>query len=98
MVGFTLGRRRCSAAALWMPGDAMSSRVTRVFTWPAVVLVVSIAGLTPTHSSSQAPTTAAAQRPNTARDRQTVDKYCVTCHNARLKTANLDLSAVDVTA
>src|SRR5215472_3760136 len=35
---------------------------------------------------------AAAANPNKA----LIDKYCVTCHNAKLKTAKLDLSALDL--
>jgi mono/diheme cytochrome c family protein len=76
----------------------MTTGVNRVFAWPAAVLVVTIAVLTPTHVSSQAPANAAAPAQNSPRERVIVDKYCVTCHNARLKTANLDLSAVDVAA
>src|SRR5262245_9191577 len=30
-----------------------------------------------------------------AQDRGVIDKYCVTCHNARLKTAGLALDAAD---
>ena len=76
----------------------MTRGVNKVFVWPAAVLAVSIAVLTPTHVSSQARTQAAAPAQNASRERQIADKYCVTCHNARLKTANLDLSAVDLTA
>ena len=74
----------------------MSRGVNGVFAWPAAMLAVTIAVLTPTHVSSQAPTQAAAPAPNASRERVIVDTYCVTCHNARLKTANLDLSAVDL--
>jgi len=72
----------------------MTRGVKKVFGWPAVMLAVTMAALTPTHVASQAATPA----PNTSRERAIADKYCVTCHNARLKTANLDLSAVDLSA
>ena len=35
--------------------------------------------------------------PDAAKQRALVDQYCVTCHNARLKTANLMLDQFDFT-
>jgi mono/diheme cytochrome c family protein len=34
--------------------------------------------------------------PDTARHRATLDQYCVTCHNDRLKTSNLSLERLDL--
>src|SRR6478672_1919737 len=34
--------------------------------------------------------------PDTARHRATLDQYCVTCHNDRLKTSNLSLEKLDL--
>ena len=39
---------------------------------------------------------AAAGQPAAAPDRALLDRYCVTCHNARLKTAGLTLDDIDV--
>ena len=33
----------------------------------------------------------------TAQQRELLDKYCVTCHNARLKTGTLSLEKLDLT-
>jgi len=38
-----------------------------------------------------------AQPPDAAAHRATLDKYCVTCHNSKLKTANLELDKLDLT-
>ncbi len=38
----------------------------------------------------------AAPPPNPAPPREVLDKYCVTCHNQRLKTAGLTLDTADV--
>jgi mono/diheme cytochrome c family protein len=40
--------------------------------------------------------TAPAQAPDAAAQRAVLDKYCVTCHNAKLKTANLELDKLDL--
>src|SRR5262249_58917182 len=53
------------------------------------------------HAAGQGGATAtqtAAQSPASARvpDRALLDKYCVTCHNDRLKTGGLALEKVDV--
>src|SRR6476619_3118411 len=39
---------------------------------------------------------AAAAAPRTAPDRALLDKYCLTCHNDRLKTAGFTLEHLDV--
>src|SRR6266446_10870426 len=39
---------------------------------------------------------AKAPAPDAAAQRALVDQYCVTCHNARLKTANLLLDQLDL--
>ena len=41
-------------------------------------------------------TTAAAASSEAATQRALVDKYCVTCHNARLKTGDLVLEGLDM--
>ena len=45
-------------------------------------------------TTAPAPTTSASASQN---QRALLDKYCVTCHSDRLKTANLSLQALDVT-
>jgi hypothetical protein len=42
-------------------------------------------------------TAASASLPTTAPERALIDKYCVTCHNQRLKTAGLLLDQLDIT-
>ena len=37
-------------------------------------------------------------KPDTTSDQALVDKYCVTCHNARTLSGNLSLAGLDVTA
>src|SRR2546425_2352386 len=55
---------------------------------------IASAGVDITHaSSSQATSPSAAATPPY---RETVDRYCVTCHNQRLKTAGLTLDALDL--
>src|SRR5262245_58413555 len=43
----------------------------------------------------QATPPAAAPQFSAADVRAVMDKYCITCHNGRLKTAGLDLAAID---
>ena len=38
-----------------------------------------------------------AAKPDAASERALVDKYCVTCHNTKLKTGNLELDKLDLT-
>jgi hypothetical protein len=40
--------------------------------------------------------TAAAQSPSAPQHKATIDQYCVTCHNQRLKTGGLSLDGLDV--
>jgi len=42
------------------------------------------------------PTTTAPQDPGSLNPRTLLDQYCVTCHNDRMKTANLSLQGLDV--
>src|SRR5918999_1504322 len=60
--------------------------------WPAVLLWIGSASINAglTQSSSPAPTSS--QLPH----RATLDKFCVACHNARLRTAALELDLVDI--
>jgi len=44
----------------------------------------------------QAPAPAPSQRPSASPARELVNNYCVSCHNQKLKTANLFLDALDV--
>ncbi|MGE0392355.1 MAG: DUF1592 domain-containing protein [Vicinamibacterales bacterium] len=54
----------------------------------AVALVASLAGAGATPAANAAPLTPAEAK-------ATVDRYCVTCHNDRLKTAGLTLAGID---
>src|SRR5687768_13498188 len=78
----------------------------------SVAFAVSLAGQTapqPARAAAQAPRpqsttppapvmnrTAAVVASEAATQRALVDKYCVTCHNARLKTADLVLEGLDM--
>jgi cytochrome c551/c552 len=55
--------------------------------WGAAVAGAGKAGATPSQ--------AATSRSDPAPDRALLDRYCVTCHNARLKTAGLTLDDID---
>jgi len=57
--------------------------------WVLVVLVASISGV-----GGESPTV---PPPSAERHRALLDRYCVTCHNDRLKTANLSLQTLDLT-
>ena len=59
--------------------------------------VVAMAATWGSLASAAAPATTAAAA-TAAEQRATLDTYCVTCHNQRLKTAGLALDALDVTA
>src|SRR5688500_3398049 len=79
----------------------------------SVAFAVSLAGQTtpqPARAAAPAPAarpqsatppapvmTRTAAAPDAATQRALVDKYCVTCHNARLKTADLKLDELDMT-
>ena len=42
------------------------------------------------------PVRAADSAPDVAAQRAVLDRYCVVCHNAKLKTANLELDKLDL--
>jgi mono/diheme cytochrome c family protein len=65
----------------------------------SVVSVVRVDGQSATPARTSAvPARAAAPSPATAEQQKAlIDQYCVTCHSARLKTANLSLQDVDYT-
>jgi hypothetical protein len=58
-----------------------------------VLLAASISSL----SGQSAPAPVAPSTTSPQNQRALLDKYCVTCHNDRLKTANLSLQALDLT-
>jgi hypothetical protein len=62
----------------------------------AVVAAVALPVSVGTRASGPARQVSAAQPPQTAAHRAFLDKYCVTCHNARLKTAGLVLEGADL--
>src|SRR5262245_55242763 len=47
--------------------------------------------------NAAAQSTAPPETASTASERALLDRYCVTCHNDRLKTANLSLEGLDLT-
>ncbi len=74
-----------------------SRRRTHVGRASIFVLFVAIslaATLSPTRTSAQQPTPAASE-PSTSQ--AILDKYCITCHNQRLRTSGLALDTFDVT-
>jgi cytochrome c5 len=66
----------------------------------ALVVAIGARGavLAQTPSPQASPPAAAAAPPagDAARQRALLDKYCVTCHNDRVKTANLSLQSADL--
>ena len=93
-VGLTPERRGFDNAV----GTEMRYQVLTLaaLTWavPTAWSVAPVAGAqSPSGSSSSSP--AAATRPK-ADHREVVTKYCVSCHNERLKTGGLMLDTVDV--
>ena len=70
--------------------------------WIAVTSVALLSAQSSTTSQAAAPAKPAiaaasvAAVPDAAAQRQLVNQYCVTCHNARLKTANLLLDELDL--
>ena len=64
--------------------------------WLAALSVVFVSGqtVTPQRQADAAAAPAAA----VAEQRALIDKYCVTCHNQKLKTANLLLDELDLTS
>ena len=73
----------------------MSSRALIVV---AVVWLSGLAGAaqTPSAGTSPAAQTTSASNPTEPEPRQLLNRYCVSCHSDRLKTAELSLQAVDV--
>src|SRR2546426_5787555 len=77
----------------------------RMVTIGLVGLALSVILCLQTRASAQqtAPQAKVAQSPSTgavspvASPRQVIDRYCVTCHNQKLKTAGLMLDEADVT-
>jgi mono/diheme cytochrome c family protein len=62
-----------------------------------VVAAAAFAGSLGLTASQSAPPAASADRPGaSAVDRTLLDRYCVTCHNGRLKTAGLALDTLDL--
>jgi mono/diheme cytochrome c family protein len=63
------------------------------------LLVVGCAMLIPAGfvSGQTAARTPQAAKPDAAKERAVVDQYCVSCHNAKVKTANLMLDQLDLT-
>jgi mono/diheme cytochrome c family protein len=55
------------------------------------------AGPSPARAKPEAASVSSAPVVSTDQPRALLDKYCVTCHNDRLKTANLSLQGVDLT-
>src|SRR5262244_1054250 len=64
--------------------------------WTKVAGVGSALCLALVHMQAQTPVAPAAQSPAASSQRQFIDRYCVTCHNDRLKTGGLSLERVDV--
>ena len=58
------------------------------------LLVAALGVVSVTLVSAQGPPPGPA--PDAAKQRALIDQYCVTCHNARLKTANLLLDQLDL--
>jgi mono/diheme cytochrome c family protein len=63
---------------------------------PAVVTVAFTLALVSTMSARGAARRPAPSSDSPAAARQTLDQYCVTCHNDRLKTAGLSLQSIDL--
>src|SRR2546430_8857454 len=63
---------------------------------PALFVGCSIA-LTASSVQTSARQTQPAPSPGTASARAVIDKYCITCHNQKLRTAGLELDSLDLT-
>ena len=75
------------------PGLTLHLRLRRVSVGVAVWLVAALGGVVPVAAQSSA--AASAGEPG-APSRALLDRYCVTCHNERLRTADLVLDQVDL--
>jgi mono/diheme cytochrome c family protein len=64
--------------------------------WTKVAGISSALCLALVHMQAQTPVATAGQSPATSSQRQFIDRYCVTCHNDRLKTGGLSLDRADV--
>ena len=62
----------------------------RVVGWLAVVFTASLGANSPQPQSTGSPA------PSVSPERALINRYCVTCHNAKLKTAGLTLDTIDV--
>jgi mono/diheme cytochrome c family protein len=88
---------------LTLPGPRVSRRPRRYLTRGAVCLAVAVVATASTLAAARqgggttTPATRAATAPDITSTRAVLDKYCVTCHNQRLKTGNLALDVLDVT-
>jgi cytochrome c5 len=70
----------------------MRSRFQALFLFVGLLFVLGLSGQSrQTVAAQSAPTAASAMS-----DRALLDKYCVTCHNQRLKTADLMLDTLDI--
>ena len=69
----------------------MPQRVSRAFAGPVATLVVTSSVLASGAFAQTAPSKLASSAP-----RALLDQYCVTCHNERLRTADLALDTLDV--
>jgi mono/diheme cytochrome c family protein len=76
-------------------GGYVAAAAARVGSAPFDSSASGFGGATLAQGRPQQPTTAAVTKPATPDLRATLDTYCVTCHNQRLKTAGLTLDAVD---
>ena len=61
-----------------------------------LVMAIGVLGLVATGGEPVSVSVAAEQPTGTMSPRQLLDRYCVTCHNERLRTAELTLDTVDV--
>ena len=77
----------------------MQQRRTTLLVW-IVVLLTTAGSLVPSENPSMKAagpqSTSAARSPSPSPHRATLDKFCVTCHNAKLRAAGLLLDSVDL--
>jgi len=81
---------------LHSPGPRASRGPGRHLTRVAVCLGLVAASISPAAASRQTrPATGPARAANAATVRATIDQYCVTCHNARVRSGELALDSLD---